>query len=226
MKFGGLQKLTLLDYPGKVACTVFAAGCNLRCPFCHNRLVVAGGGDVWSEEEVLAFLSKRVNVLEGVCVTGGEPLLQEDAEEFLAKVKALGYKVKLDTNGTYPERLRSVVEKKLVDYVAMDVKNCRERYSATAGAAVDLFSVEQSIDFLRGGAVEHEFRTTVTRTFHTDSGLAQVARRLVGSRWYLQQFVSGEGLIDETVVGYSDGELRALYEKMLAVNPQTFLRGI
>ena len=122
MKFGGLQKLTLLDYPNKMACTVFTVGCNFRCPFCHNNSLVSSNVDLLTEEQILAFLQKRKNVLEGVCLTGGEPLLQSDVAEFLAKVKSLGYLVKLDTNGAFPAKLKQLVELGLVDYVAMDVK--------------------------------------------------------------------------------------------------------
>ena len=136
MKFGGLQKLTLLDYPDKVAATVFTVGCNFRCPFCHNFSLVAGNGDkleLLTQEEILQFLKKRSNVLEGVCVTGGEPLIQPDIEDFLRSVRQLGYKIKLDTNGAFPERLKSLIEHGLVDYVAMDVKNSKALYAKTVG---------------------------------------------------------------------------------------------
>lgn len=226
MKFGGLQKLTLLDYPEKVACTVFAVGCNFRCPFCHNNSIVNGGGEQITQDEILAFLSKRARVLEGICLTGGEPLLQKDVADFLQKVKALGYKIKLDTNGAFPDELKNLTESGLVDYVAMDVKNCREMYCATAGADVDLDAIERSVDILKGGKVAFEFRTTVTRTFHTQQYLVETARWLNGYTWYLQQFVHGDDIIDPAVTGYSDDELRKLYQTVLQYNPKARLRGV
>lgn len=227
MKFGGLQKLTLLDYPQKVACTVFCTGCDFRCPFCHNNSIVTGVGEEWTVEEILTFLNKRKTVLEGVCLTGGEPLLYPDVADFLASVKQMGYKVKLDTNGSFPYKLEKLVKDGLVDYVAMDVKNTPELYAITCGADVDVNAVRQSAKLLLSGAVDYEFRTTVTRTFHTEQSLAELALLLKDcKRWFLQQFVHGEDLIDPSVEGYSDDELRSLYEKVRRYCPSAQLRGI
>ncbi len=227
MIFGGLQKLTLLDYPKHVACTVFTVGCNFRCPFCHNASLVDGYGDEWTESEVLTFLAKRKNVLEGVCLTGGEPLLQRDAADFLRKVKDLGYSVKLDTNGSFPDRLSELIDLGLVDYVAMDVKNSREMYSATAGVNVDLSAVERSVEYLLQGKTEFEFRTTVTRTFHTERSIVDMAKWLAKApRWYLQQFVRGNDLIDDAVSGYGDDDLRLLAEIARPYCPNVQTRGI
>ena len=137
MEIHGIQKMTLLDYPEKVACTIFTARCNFRCPFCHNASLVThvDAAAAISEEEVFSFLAKRQGILDGVCITGGEPLLQPDIEEFIRKVKELGYQVKLDTNGSFPDRLEHLIDEGLVDYVAMDLKNCRERYGETVGLA-------------------------------------------------------------------------------------------
>lgn len=226
MKFGGLQKLTLLDYPEKVACTVFCVGCDFRCPFCHNGSLVNGGGN-WTQEEILAFLSKRSNVLEGVCLTGGEPLMYADVADFLRQVKALGYKVKLDTNGSYPSRLEQLLKDGLVDYVAMDVKNSLGLYRATAGAKVNLDAVERSVALLKTGVVPYEFRTTVTRTFHTERSLSDVAIWLHDAdKWFLQQFVRSDDLIDPSVKGYSDDELRSLCQAVRKYCPNVRLRGI
>lgn len=226
MKFGGLQKLTLLDYPEKVACTVFCVGCDFRCPFCHNGSLINGGGD-WTQEEILAFLSKRSNVLEGVCLTGGEPLMYADVADFLRQVKTLGYKVKLDTNGSYPSRLEQLIKDGLVDYVAMDVKNSLELYRATAGAEVNLDAVERSVALLKTGVVPYEFRTTVTRTFHTERSLSDVAIWLHDAdKWFLQQFVRSDDLIDPSVEGYSDDELRSLCQAVRKYCPNVRLRGI
>ena len=163
MDIQGLQKMTLLDYPGRVACTVFLGGCDLRCPFCHNGGLVLGPMPAGLDsEELLAFLRKRRGLLDGVCVTGGEPLLRPGLPGLLREIRALGYSVKLDTNGSHPQRLRAVVEAGLADYVAMDVKNSPGRYAETAGVpGLDLRPIRESVAFLLEGTVDYEFRTTV-----------------------------------------------------------------
>ena len=157
MKISGFQKMTLLDFPGRVACTVFTAGCNLRCPFCHNAALVTHIDESasFSEEEILDYLKKRKGLLDGVCITGGEPLLQAGIEDFIAKIKAIGYAVKLDTNGFYPEKLISLVKGGLVDYVAMDIKNSKEKYAQTTGVEdIDINAVEKSVEFLLQGNID------------------------------------------------------------------------
>lgn len=228
MKFGGLQKLTLLDYPEHVACTLFTVGCNFRCPFCHNNSLVCGSGhDEYSHKEVISFLTKRKNVLEGVCLTGGEPLIQSGVEQFLSKVKSLGYKVKLDTNGAFPDRLQRLVEAGLVDYVAMDVKNSQELYATTVGCELDLGAICRSVEFLKSNAVDYEFRTTVTGSFHTADSIEAMARWLSGAkRWYLQQFVDSGDLIDSTVVGADEETLKSYQEIAQKYVADTKLRGI
>ena len=230
MKFGGLQKLTLLDYPEHVACTIFTHGCNFRCPFCHNNSLVTGNFtslEGISEEEVLQFLNKRKSMLEGVCITGGEPLLQVGIVEFITKVKQLGYKVKLDTNGAFPATLKELVEAHLVDYVAMDVKNSREEYGKTAGRDVNMDAICQSVEFLKSGAVDYEFRTTVTGTFHTEHSIEMTAKWLQGAkRWYLQQFVASADLIDSTVTGCDEQTLKKYQEIAQKYVPNTQLRGV
>lgn len=230
MKIGGLQKLTLLDYPDKVACTVFTVGCNLRCPFCHNASLVKdveGGNGEISQQEVLAFLRKRKGVLEGMCLTGGEPLIQRGVAEFLAEVKSLGYKVKLDTNGAYPDQLQQLVSMGLVDYVAMDVKNSRALYAQTVGTGINFDNIERSIEYLKGGAVDYEFRTTVTGTFHTEQSISDMAEWLVGAkRWYLQQFVDSGDLIDGNVVGCDVETMKNYLQIARKYVPNTELRGV
>lgn len=229
MKIEALQKLTLLDYPGKMAATVFTYGCNLRCPFCHNALLVteesAGGIDT---EEVLSFLSKRKGMLEGVCVTGGEPLLQPDIEDFLKAIKDMGFMVKLDTNGTFPKKLKDIVRKGLVDYVAMDIKNCRDKYALTSGkTCMDLTAIDESIKFLLSGEIEAEFRTTVVKNFHTEEDLLKITHWISGcDRYFLQQFVDSGNLINTSLEGYSDTELTAIYKQVKRQLPVTKLRGI
>jgi pyruvate formate lyase activating enzyme len=198
MQINGFQKLTLLDFPGKVACIVFTPGCNFRCPFCHNAsLVTHIDGERIEEEEILSYLKKRHGLLDGVVVTGGEPTLQGDLADFLGKVKALGYAVKLDTNGTSPEKLKTLVEKGLVDYVAMDIKNTAAKYPVTAGCgSAVLGKVEESIDFLLTDTVDYEFRTTVTAELHTPQDIGDIAKRIKGAkRYFLQNFIDSGDIV-------------------------------
>ena len=230
MLISGLQKLTLLDYPGRVACTVFTGGCNFRCPFCHNAPLVLPErlARDSSEEAVLAFLSKRRGVLDGVAVTGGEPLLHRDIGAFLEKVKALGFSVKLDTNGSFPDRLRALVSAGLVDRVAMDVKNSPALYEKTAGAAVDMAAIERSRDFLLSGAVDYEFRTTVVKGLHTKESLMDAARWIRGAKeYYLQQFKdSGDVLAIEGLGAFSEKEMHALADAAADFVPSVQVRGV
>lgn len=224
----GLQKLTLLDYPGKVACTVFTGGCNFRCPFCHNASLVTGAfPDAVDEEEVFALFRKRAGVLDGVCITGGEPLLQKDIGEFLMRVKQLGYSVKLDTNGSFPERLKSLVREGLVDYVAMDIKNSKEKYALTAGTPVDIDAVGESVEFLLSGETEYEFRTTVAEQYHTVKNVEDIGGWIQGAkRYFIQSFKDSGDIISEGCSAVSRGTL----EKMLAAArrfvPSAELRGV
>lgn len=228
MKIGGMMNLTLLDYPDKVACTVFTTGCNLRCPFCHNNTLVHGNdGRQIAANEVLSFLKKRRNVLEGVCLTGGEPLIQSGVEEFLREVKAMGYAVKLDTNGAYPDRLKALIDAGLIDYVAMDVKNSRERYFETAGCNVDIGAIEQSVELLKGGATDYEFRTTVTGNYHDEQSIEAMAKWLQGdSKYYLQKFVNSGDLIDASTSGCDEDTMRKYLQIVRNYLPNAELRGM
>ncbi len=227
MKFGGLQKLTLLDFPQKMACTVFTVGCNFRCPFCHNNSLVTNNVEDLSTEQILAFLKKRQKVLEGVCLTGGEPLLQSDVVEFLTEVKKLGYLVKLDTNGAFPQKLKQLVELGLVDYVAMDVKNSQSRYEQTAGVKVDLEAICQSVDFLKSGIVNYEFRTTVTGNLHDENAIEEMGKWLSGAKAvYLQQFVDSGDLIDPSTVGCDVTTLKKYKTILQKYVPKVQLRGV
>lgn len=227
MKFGGLQKLTLLDYPGKMACTVFTSGCNLRCPFCHNAgLVTHIDGDFIGQEEILQFLSTRKGKLEGLCLTGGEPLLNKDVANFLSEVKKMGFSVKLDTNGTFPDLLKQLIDDKLVDYVAMDIKNSQAKYSLTCGVDVDLDKIRQSVELLKSGKADYEFRTTVVRQLHTEQDIEDIAQWLVGARsWYLQQFVDSGDLIGQGMTAWDESTMHKFAETANKYLP-TFVRGI
>ena len=232
MLISGLQKLTLLDYPGKVACTVFTGGCNFRCPFCHNSALVlpeqlSQGCDA---QEILAFLKKRVGVLDGVAVTGGEPLLHPELADFLKEIKAMGFLVKLDTNGSFPERLIALAEAGLVDRVAMDVKNAPALYAKTAGLPedYDLTGVTRSKDFLLSGAVDYEFRTTVVKGLHTAESLTEAARWIEGAKeYYLQQYRdSGAILAGAGLAAFDAGEMEALAEAVRPIVPTVQVRGV
>ena len=231
MLVSGLQKLTLLDYPGKVACTVFTGGCNFRCPFCHNAPLVLPEQMAHdsSAEEVLRFLKKRVGVLDGVAVTGGEPLLHTDIADFLREIKGMGFLVKLDTNGSFPERLIALVEEGLVDRVAVDIKNSPALYAKTVGLErFDLRGVERTKDYLLSDPVEYEFRTTVVKGLHTRESLIEAAQWIAGAReYYLQQFKDSGALIAGTGLGAFDGEeMHALAEAVRPWVPNVQLRGV
>lgn len=203
----GIQKLTLLDYPGKVACTIFTGGCNFRCPFCHNADLVTGKPEVTvTEEEIFRFLRKRQGLLDGVCISGGEPLLQPDLEDFIRGVRSLGYSVKLDTNGSMPDKLESLAEKGLLDYVAMDLKNAPEHYGRTIGAETyDVGNIDRSIRFLMGGEIPYEFRTTVVREFHQKADFEEMGRWIEGAdQYFLQQFMDSGHVIAPGLHAYDE----------------------
>ncbi len=230
MKLIGLQKMTVLDFPGRVACIVFTFGCNFRCPFCHNASLVTGDGESdITEEEFFDFLKKRQGILDGVCVTGGEPLLQKDIEAFLGKIKEMGYEIKLDTNGMYPEILKKLVNAGLVDYVAMDIKNSPEYYSATSGVEnVDIEKIKESIRFLIDEAkIEYEFRTTVVAEFHTESAFDEIGKLIEGAEnYYLQGFVDSGDLIGENLTALPKSVIEKMAEKVKPYVENVELRGI
>ena len=231
MLISGLQKLTLLDYPGKVACTVFTGGCNFRCPFCHNAPLVLPErlAHDTDEEQVLAFLKKRQGTLDGVAITGGEPLLHKDIAKFLEKVKALGYSIKLDTNGSFPERLIEIVSAGLVDRVAMDIKNSPELYPQTTGCeTLDMAKIDRSREFLLSGAVDYEFRTTVVKGLHTEESLLSAAKWISGAKeYYLQQFKdSGDVLDIGGLSAFDEREMHALCESVRRYVPTAQVRGV
>lgn len=230
MLISGLQKLTLLDYPGQVACTVFTGGCNFRCPFCHNASLVLPEqlARDSSEQAVLDFLKKRVGVLDGVAITGGEPLLHKDIPQFLEKVRALGYRIKLDTNGSFPDRLEELVRAGFVDRVAMDIKNAPELYSAAVGVDVSIKDIERSKEFLLSGVIDYEFRTTVVKGLHTRESIVGAAKWIQGAKeYYLQQFKdSGNVLAIEGLGAFDEREMHALAEAAAEYVPAAQVRGV
>ena len=230
MNFHGLQKMTLLDYPGKVACTLFTGGCNMRCPFCHNALLVTGlqEAEVIPEEEILSFLKKRTGILDGVAVTGGEPLLMPDIIEILKKIKSLGYSIKLDTNGTFPDRLQEIINLRLADYVAVDIKNSKEKYPETVGVPdFDISPVEKTVEILKNGNIDYEFRTTVTREFHSVESIRKAAEWIKGAdKYFLQAFVDSGNLIAEGIHGVSKEEMEEMKKAAEQFIDRVEIRGV
>lgn len=226
----GLQKLSLLDYPGKTACTVFTGGCNFRCPYCHNASLVVGLNEIEpvGYDDFFAFLNKRKNILDGVCVTGGEPLLQPDIEEFIREIKKLGYSVKLDTNGSFPDKLKRLADEKLIDYVAMDIKNSPEKYSITAGIPeLDFSKINSSVEFLLSDAVDYEFRTTVVKELHTKEDFASIGEWIKGAkRYFLQSFIDSGDILGGTFSAYGKNCLEEIKEYMQGFVKDIQIRGV
>lgn len=231
MNICGLQKLSMVDYPDKIAATVFTGGCNLRCPFCHNALLVTRLSEtpVLPTGEVLDFLRSRRGLLDGVVLSGGEPLLYPDAADFLKAVRELGFAVKLDTNGCFPDPLAAILDAGLVDFVAMDIKNTPEKYAATVGVpGLDMTPIYNSIDLIRRSGVDHEFRTTVVRELHTPADLEAIGQWLHGApRYALQQFVDSGNLIDGGGFhSYAPEEMHALADQMRPHFGAVIVRGV
>lgn len=212
MKISGFQKLTLLDFPGCTACTLFTSGCNMRCPFCHNTPLVTGTAEEeYGEEEIFSYLNKRFGILDGVAITGGEPLLQKDIIPFIRKIKDIGYKVKLDTNGSRPDVLGELLSERLLDYIAMDIKNSKEKYHLTSGSDIDISLIEKSVELIKNSGIDHEFRTTAVREHHTEEDIISVARWLgKGEKYYLQQFMDSGNILCEGCSAHPDEVLRAM----------------
>jgi pyruvate formate lyase activating enzyme len=230
MKIGGLQKTSLLDYPDTLSTIVWTVGCNFRCPFCYNKDIVEGNVNLISEEEVLSFLNKRKGMLEGLVVTGGEPLMQKGLDVFLEKVKKLDYLVKVDTNGMYPEYLQKLIDKKLVDYIAMDIKAPKNKYDKLSGVKTDIKKIEKSIDIIRNSKLDYEFRTTFIPYLLTKQDIIEISKWLKGSkRFYLQQFKNDTPLVSsklQKVVPYSKEEVLDTLEKIKPHFEKCDARGI
>ncbi len=230
MNIHGFYKLTLLDYPEHIACSIFTGGCNFRCPFCHNASLVTHitSDTLLQENNILAYLNTRVGILEGVCITGGEPTLQPDLKEFLVKLKALGFLIKLDTNGTNPILLKELIQEKLVDYIAMDIKNSKDKYEKTIGISpFDISLVSQSIRIIIDSGIAHEFRTTVVKELHTLEDFRDISTMIAGcSHYYLQAFVDSGDLIQKDMSGLSKQEMKELIEKVRVIIPNVEGRGI
>ena len=229
MKIKGLQKTTLLDFPSKVACTVFTGGCNFRCPFCHNASLVLNP-DIAPDfdiEEFFAYIKKRKNILDGVCITGGEPLLHKDIIQFMERIREIGLLIKLDTNGSNPKLLSEIIERGLVDYIAMDIKNSKEKYAKTCGLVAFPQGVSESIDIIMSFGVDYEFRTTVVDELHTVQDIETLAEEIKGAkRYFIQGFTDSGELIEG---GYSSCSEEKLLQMLCAAQkhiPNAELRGV
>jgi len=230
MQIKGLTKTTLSDYPGHVAATVFVGGCDFRCPFCYNKSLVIQSDKLPSIplEEVYEFLEKRQGALEGVCVTGGEPLTQDDLCDFIYNVKLMGYKVKLDTNGYDPTHLNHIIRNNLVDYIAMDIKNSKENYAKTAGlTSFDMNRIKLSAELLMGSDIKYEFRTTLVKQLHTSEDIEEIGRWLRGAKaYFLQSYTETEDVIMPIFGGYSKKELLAMKKILMQYINRVEIRGI
>ncbi len=230
MIINGLQKTTLLDYPTKVAATVFFGGCNFRCPFCHNMNLVLHPEEALSltEEEILSFLKSRQGILDGVCITGGEPTLQKDLPAFIGKIKDLGYAVKLDTNGTNPGMLSDLVSNALLAHVAMDIKTAPDHYATVCGIPKpDLSAIQESVSFLLASDISYEFRTTVVSEYHTEEIMLSIGEWIRGAKaYYLQSYKDSEFVPDRTLHACKKEELLRFVEILTPFVDHVSLRGV
>ena len=231
-QIGGLQKLTLLDYPGKVSAMVFTIGCNMRCPFCHNYELVEDIDkikDLVDPQEVIDYLKKRKGVLDGIVITGGEPTLQRGLKDFIKTIKEeTGLLVKLDSNGLNPNVLKELIDEQLVDYVAMDIKNDFANYSGITGIAnLPVDRLKESIKILEEGKVEYEFRTTVIKDFHTIERLKNIVGFIKKeSNYFLQQFIISENVPNKKLTYYTEEELINIGEELKTIHPNLKIRGL
>lgn len=230
MQIHGFNKVTLLDYPKHLAATIFIGGCNMRCPFCHNASLVVDPGLVpsISSEEVLSTLKKRIGILEGVCITGGEPTLYPELPDFIKSIKSLGFLVKLDTNGSNPDILKFLVHEKLIDYVAMDIKNSKEKYADTIGTkCFPIDKINESIQFLLSNSIDYEFRTTVVKEFHTSEDMLSIAEWIKGAKaYYLQSYKDSGDILHPGLTSHTKDTLLSFAALIRPYVDYVSLRGI
>ena len=229
MLIHGLQKMTLLDFPGLVACTVFLSGCDFRCPYCHNFELVNGSAEPFcSEDEFFEFLGKRKGLIDGVAITGGEPLMRPDLADFIRKIRDLGYKIKLDTNGYHPDRLKELIDKGLLDYIAMDIKSSFPKYAGICGvSSLDTSIIEKSISIIMTSGVDYEFRTTVVGGYHEKEDFELIGKAISGAKaYYLQQFTLRDTVPDSTLTSPTLEEMESYAEIAKKYVANTQLRGV
>lgn len=228
MDISGLQKLTLLDFPGHVACTVFLSGCNFRCPYCYNSSLIVNDNNNFMKEDVFfTFLASRKGKLDGVAITGGEPLLRKDIVNFIRKIKGFGFMVKLDTNGSCPEKLQELLDENLLDYVAMDFKNTYDKYNLTTGVMVDIDKIKQSVDLLLNSSIDYEFRTTLVKNYHTLEDLDNMSKTISKAKnYFLQCFQFKDSVLDKNLQPFDKKELEICLEVVRKNIKNASLRGI
>lgn len=229
IKISGIQKLTLLDYPEHTACTLFVPSCNFRCPYCHNSELLGRDVLFYDESEIFDFLKKRAGILEGVCVTGGEPTLYTDLDRFLRDIKRLGYKIKLDTNGYLPDKLESLINEGLLDYIAMDIKNAPDRYAETVGLPFDRFDISpimRSVSIIMGSGVPYEFRTTVIAELFDVYSIEDAAKMIAGAeKYFLQYFVMRDTVPDKSLSAPTEETMREYLSIARKYVPSAAIRG-
>lgn len=229
MKICGIQKVTLLDYPGCVACTIFLGGCNFDCPYCHNSSLIRSNkaDEILTKEELYEYLNRRKGLLDGVAITGGEPLIHEEVVNLIKSIKDLGYKVKLDTNGSNPLKLKYLIDEKLIDYVAMDIKNTLEKYPLTIGCSTDLSKIEESINILINSNIEYEFRTTIVKDYHTIGDFHKIGKLIKNAkRYFLQSYKYQDSVRIKTLSAMNKQELQMCLDIVKEYVPNSSLREI
>lgn len=227
MNIAGVQKVTLLDYPGKVACEIFTQGCNFECPFCQNSsLIPKTNTGEFSEEEIFEYLNLRKNILDGVVITGGEPTVQKDLKGFIKKIKDLGLLVKLDTNGGNPKVLQELIDEDLVDYVAMDIKNIFNKYNITAGKKINLDNIKKSIEILKASKIDYEFRTTIIKEMHSLDDIVSICKLVGDAKYYLQNFEDSENVLNHSLHGFSREELLFIDKYLKDLFPNVEIRAL
>lgn len=229
MHIQGLNKLSLIDYPEHLACVLFAHGCNLRCPFCHNApLVTFNPASPMDMSVISDFLEKRKGILEGICLTGGEPLMQKDCLDFLRYLRKFGFKIKLDTNGFFPKELKIAIDEKLVDYIAMDIKACKENYPLAVGNEnIDISPIYESIDIIKNSSIDYEFRTTAVKGLHKIDEFSEIANWIKGAKkYFIQQFSNSGDLISNKYSPFSQEEMNLILKSVKDIIPESYLRGI
>lgn len=229
MKIHGIQKMTLLDFPGCVSCTIFLGGCDFRCPFCHNFELIDGTmKPTMDEDELIEFLKSRKGLLEGVAITGGEPLMHKDLPKLIKRIRDTGYRVKLDTNGYHPDRLKEILDSGLVEYVAIDIKNSPEKYPLTCGVeTVDLEKIKASINLLMNSSIDYEFRTTVVNELHDEKDFTKIGEMIKGAkRYFLQRFTDRDSVPYGNLTPPSFEKMHKFAEISRRFIPNTELRGV
>ena len=226
MKIAGFQKLTLLDYPSKVACIIFTQGCNYKCPYCQNSgLIDHSNEDLIDEEEIFKYLDKRKGIIDGIVISGGEPTIQKDLKTFMEKVKEKGFLIKLDTNGSNPNFVEEVINEKLVDYIAMDIKNVLEEYKDVTNVNPNINNLKRSIEIIKNSNIEHEFRTTIIKNIHSIDKILKICEYVDGDKLYLQNFVLSENVLGKYLKPFTEEDLKEI-KKEIEKYPNVKIRGM